>query len=414
MILTRHSRRGARRAALAVAFTLGLPLAALVLAQVAMAASPTWGPIRHVVDGGRPAAGGAIATTLSREHRWIHAVWRRNAGRVEFARSKDGGATWSTTFVLNNSEMIFGEPVIARSGRDLWVAYAKVYEDPDTGALGRAIVVRHNGGHGRASEWDAPIRLTSRAGDVRSPSITASGSSVYLTFSDLRNDSTRVVSSHDGGRVWTSATVGLGFDEDFEGVPTALPVIAAAGDQVLVAWLADGNLATARVSTDGGDHWSDETALGEGLASAAARGGRLAILGSAPGGDTWLRMWSSGDWADPVDVPEISLGIEVAAAVAPDLVLQSDHRVGIVYSAQVDVDEETADTWEEITWVTSSDDGATWHAALRVSRAGGPDDAYVATKPTAVWLENGRLWIAWDQEKVVDPGHRFFAVRERS
>jgi hypothetical protein len=64
--------------------------------------------------------------------------------------------------------------------------------------------------------------------------------------------------------------------------------------------------------------------------------------------------------------------------------------------------------------VASPDDGATWNGAVRVSRAGGPTEAFVATNPTAVWLGNGRLWIGWDQEKVADPGHRFFALRERS
>ncbi|MCI0581938.1 MAG: glycoside hydrolase, partial [Chloroflexi bacterium] len=373
----------------------------------------TWGPIRHVADGARPAAGSAIATTKSPDQRYLHATWRRDAGMVQFSRSSDGGATWSTPIVINDSAMVFGEPRVAASGNDVWVAWARSYVDPDTGTPGKAIVVRHNGRHGRASAWGEKIELTSRSGDVRAPSIAVSGSSIYVTFSDLRTDSTRVMYSHDGGSIWSSTTVGVGFEEDFEGVPTTLPVIAVAGDNVVVAWLAAGGMATARVSTDGGDHWSDEEVLGEGLASAAARVGRLAVAGTGSEGP-WLRIWNDGTWGDATAIPEVMLGFEVASAADVDVVLQSDRRVGIVYSAQVDVDEETADTWEEITWFTSPDDGMSWSEPVRVSRPGSETEAFNADRPTAVWLKSGRLWIAWDQEKFSNPGHRFLALRERS
>jgi hypothetical protein len=406
------SSRIARATALA---SLGLLAIALVVTPLASAAGPTWSVVRNVADGGRPSAGSSIATTKSSTTRYLHATWRQGAGKVRFARSANGGVTWTSSRVLGNTTMVFGEPSVATSGNDVWVAWARTYEDPDTGTPGMGIKVRHNGAHGASSAWGQDIRLTSTSGDVRAPSIAVSngGESIFVIFSDLRNDTTRLIYSHDGGHAWTSAIVGTGFDEDAEGVPTTIPVVAAAGNNVIVGWLAEGNLAMARTSTDGGDHWSDEAEVGEGLSSASALGARLAIAGRGEEGP-WLRVWQSGEWSDLRAIPEITLEGETATAVQLDVALNTEGRVGVAYSAQVDVDEETADTWEEITWFTSANDGVAWSGPTRVSRAGSETQAFNADRPSVVWLASGRLWISWLQEKASAPGTSFFALRERS
>ena len=117
-----------------------------------------------------------------------------------------------------------------------------------------------------------------------------------------------------------------------------IPVIAAAGDNAVVAWLAEGNVATARVTTDGGDNWSDATAVGEGLSAAAARVGRLAIAGTREGGIAWVRVWNDGTWGEVQDVPKPMFGAESPDAVGVEVVLRVDNRIGVAYSAQLDVD----------------------------------------------------------------------------
>jgi hypothetical protein len=406
-------RRAAR--AVAAAFTIAV-LTALLIAPATLAGAPAWGPIEKITEAGAPAAGSSIATTKSPDQRYLHSAFRRGAGKVLYSRSSNGGDSWSSPVLLADVGMVFGEPRIAASGNDVWIAYARRYTDPDTGTPGKAIIVRHNGRHGAASAWDKQIRLTAKTGDVRAPSIavTNGGDSIYVTYSNLRNDTTRVIYSHNGGQTWISLAVGEGFDEDGEGVPFTIPVIAAAGDNAVVAWLAEGNVATARVTTDGGDSWSDEAAIGEGLSAAAARAGRLAVAGTREGGIAWVRVWNDGTWGDVEDVPQVMFGAETASAVEVEVVLRSENRIGVAYSAQLDVDEETADTWEEIHWFQSADEGDTWGSGQRVSRPGSETEAFNAARPTAVWLENGKLWIAWDQEKFADPGNHFFAIRERS
>lgn len=401
------------------AFASALLLAAfavLLVAPAALAGVPTWGAIDKITDSGQPAAGSSIETTKASGQRYLHATFRRDAGKVLYSRSLNGGASWSPPVTLADIGMVFGEPRVAASGNDVWIAFARRYTDPDTGTPGKAIIVRHNGSHGAASDWDKQVRLTAKTGDVRAPSIavTKGGDSIYVTYSNLRNDTTRLIYSHNGGRTWTSLAVGEGFDEDGEGVPFVVPVVAAAGDNAVVAWQAEGNVATARVTTDGGDNWSDEVAVGEGLAAAAARVGRLAVAGTREGGIAWVRVWNDDAWGDVQDVPQVMFGAETADSVEVDVVLRSENRIGVVYSAQLDVDEETADTWEEIHWFQSADEGDTWGAGQRVSRQGGVDAAYNAARPTALWLDGGRLWVAWDQEKFADPGDNFFAIRERS
>jgi hypothetical protein len=410
MTQTRNRRRPTRGAAFFIA-----SLATLAIAPAALAGVPAWGSIEMVTDAGQPAAGSSFDTTKSPDQRYLHATWRRDAGKVLVARSSNGGDSWSAPVKLADIGMVFGEPRVAASGNDVWIAYARRYTDPDTGTPGKAIIVRHNGRHGKASAWDRQIRLTAKTGDVRAPSIavTNDGDSIYVTYSNLRNDTTRVIYSHTGGQTWISTAVGEGFDEDGEGVPFTVPVIAAAGDNAVVAWLAEGNVATARVTTDGGDNWSDEAAVGEGLSAAAARVGRLAIAGTREGGIAWVRIWNDGTWGDVQDVPRVMFGAETADAVEVEVVLRSENRVGVAYSAQLDVDEETADTWEEIHWFQSADEGETWGAGQRVSRPGSGTEAFNAARPTAVWLASGRLWIAWEQEKFAEPGDHFFAIRER-
>lgn len=413
MTQTRQRRRSLRAAASALFMA---ALTALVIAPAALAGVPAWNPTEMVTDNGRPAAGSSIATTKAPGQRYLHAAFRRGAGKVMFERSLNGGDTWSSPVRLADAANVYGEPRVASSGNDVWIAFARQFVDPLTEQPGKAIVVRHNGRHGAAGAWDKGIVLTAKDGDVRAPSIsvTNNGQSIYVAFSDLRTGTTRVFFSHDGGKVWTSAAVGVGFEEDFEGVPFVVPVVAAAGQNAVVAWLAAGNVATARVTTDGGDHWSDEAAVGEGLSAAAARAGRLAVAGTREGGIAWVRVWNDGTWGDVEDVPQVMLGAENASSVEVEVVLNADNAVGVAYSAQVDVDEETADTWEEIYWFQSADEGDTWSSGQRVSRAGGVDAAFDAARPSAVWLTSGKLWIAWEQEKFAAPGDDFFAIRERS
>ena len=189
-------------------------------------------------------------------------------------------------------------------------------------------------------------------------------------------------------------------------MPFVVPVVAAAGDNAVVAWLAEGNVATARVTTDGGDNWSDEAAVGEGLSAAAARVGRLAIAGTREGGIAWVRVWNDGTWGDVQDVPQVMFGAETASAVEVDVVLRSENRIGVAYSAQLDVDEETADTWEEIHWFQSADEGDTWGAGQRVSRQGSETAAFNAARPTALWLDERQALDRLGSGEVLRSGRR--------
>ena len=155
MTQTRTWRRSTRAAASAF---LMAALAALVIAPAALAGAPAWGSIEMITDAGQPAAGSSIDTTKSSDQRYLHATWRRDAGKVLYARSSNGGDSWSAPVTLADIGMVFGEPRVAASGNDVWIAYARRYVDPDTGTPGKAIIVRHNGRMARRR------RGTSRSG----------------------------------------------------------------------------------------------------------------------------------------------------------------------------------------------------------------------------------------------------------
>lgn len=307
---------------------------------------PAWSPIRRVATNVDISPGGTIARTIGVEHNWLHAVyWKKN---VLYRRSKDGGATWGAAKALTDTVQLLGRPSVATSGSYVHVAWARRVIDQLTEQPGVAIFVRSNPHHGRADAWNRVVRLTPRSGEVRAPAIAVSGATVYVAFSDLREDVTRLMISRDNGATWISKTVGSGYEEDFEGVPVAVPIVAAAGDNVMVAWLAAGGVATARVSTDRGRHFSAPVALGDGLSSAAALKGRIALTGSAYG-EAWVRIWKDGTWGPSRALPDLMLGADTANLVSPDVVLRKGGRVGVVLSAQVDLDEDLSR--EEITWL---------------------------------------------------------------
>ncbi len=151
-----------RRSTRATATALLAILAALVIAPAALAGVPAWGSMEKITENGQPAAGSSIATTKSSSQRYLHATFRRGAGEVLFSRSSNGGDSWSAPVTLADIGMVFGEPRVAASGNDVWIAFARRYTDPDTGTPGKAIIVRHNGGHGAASAWDKQIRPDSQ------------------------------------------------------------------------------------------------------------------------------------------------------------------------------------------------------------------------------------------------------------
>ena len=134
MTQTRKRRRTSRAVASAL---LMAALAALLVAPAALAGVPTWGSIEMITEDGQPAAGSSIATTKSTDQRYLHATFRRGAGKVLYARSSNGGDSWSAPVTLADVGMVFGEPRVAASGNDVWIAYARRYVDPDTGTPGQ-------------------------------------------------------------------------------------------------------------------------------------------------------------------------------------------------------------------------------------------------------------------------------------
>lgn len=226
----------------------GLPASSVVVAAYhnktnvvvrrSLDSGATWlAPVRLSRSGGEPAIAGRGQS--------VDVVWRQNttsAQVIRYARSTDGGATFSSPLSLSSGTGSAWWPSVAR-GRDGLVAVAW-YDNSDIYDAKIRVRVSTNGG----TSFGPPTTIV-RAPDAN-VTVAAGRGVVYALYSTW-NGPLRVKRSFDGGHSWSSAkTVSeQGFGS-----------ITAAGSTAYVAYNSGGKLVYRR-TTNKGDTWSSEANL---------------------------------------------------------------------------------------------------------------------------------------------------------
>lgn len=314
---------------------------------------------------------------------------------ILFARSTDGGATWTAPATLNrNAASDSGSdsvPRIATDGGGTWVAVWESTEDvAGSGANDPEVLVARSTDDGRT--WSEPALLNSDGDPMwsdRTPSIRTDQRGTWIvawTSSGFAQDGrllSRVVvaRSLDHGQSWFEAVVADGaapvsarrhldpqIDTDGSGT---WAVIWSAQAQANSDW--DVQLV---VSADGGQRWSPPTLVTDDE-SANDLAPRIALHRD----DTWVAVWqssgsrgsSSGTDSDILAAWSEDGGMTWGPPAAIDARAATDAVADIEPSIAIDRDGTCFVSWinwdgasSRLTFSRSDDGGRTWSAAAPV------------------------------------------------
>jgi hypothetical protein len=285
--------------------------AAVTAAVAALPSQPPflYDPYLAVGPEGSWSYGSSLAKTTGYLHN-VHMAWQESAPlmQVEYVRSANGGATWKGSAGgaptrLNYSTQHGSYAAIATSGSHVYAAWTRLTSaGPDyVPTHSRTIQFRSSADHG--VHWTSKVfALSTTTGRVDRPSIAASGSYVYVVWTDSNTGAIRLATSSNYGATFTTRSIGSTSVAlaDHSG-RWGMPAVAAYGSNVGVTWLASWNSAAgygalaARVSTNKGSTWSARTldTNSRDRAAVAASGNRIAFSWVDTGAAR-LQIWQSG------------------------------------------------------------------------------------------------------------------------
>jgi len=186
----------------------------------------------------------------------VHAVWQdsRNGGyEIYYKRSTNGGLNWQADLRLTINSAYSLNPSVSVSGSVVNVVW---YDDRD----GNYEIYYKRSPDGGFS-WGADIRFTSNSAESSVPCVSASGSAVYVVWTDQRDGNYEIYNkrSTNGGLSW-EADVRL----TNNAVISSLPSVSFSGSVVHVVWMdeRDGNQEIYyKTSPDGGLSWGSDIRL---------------------------------------------------------------------------------------------------------------------------------------------------------
>ena len=210
----------------------------------------------------------------------LYAAWRdeRNgADDAYFARSLDGGQSWSAAARIEDGYAAGGQSVdalqIVASGDYVFIAMRV-----DNPGGGEDIWMASSMDQGVT--WNPSLMANTGGADCDYFSVTCEGMNVFVTFADDRNqagmDDLFLRMSHNGGVSWMMNMLDEQIDEGGPGVgDVEAPEVLSLGGMtgLVVAWLEDETPSSAvveelhvRYSPDGGHMWPiPETVIGSGF-----------------------------------------------------------------------------------------------------------------------------------------------------
>ena len=385
---------GARSGSLAIVGP--APLGTASLALTGFGRIRLWGPMHNAGPAYQFTYGRSLAATASHLHAIssttrVGSKWVKDSGPyvgVTYVRSSNGGASWGSPKRLNPKRQHGSRVGIATAGSSVyavWVSTAKWvhYRGKDP----RVLYLRRNSANGAGSAWGNTIRLTSRSGRVDVPSVAASGSYVYVAYTDSATGDVRLAISKDRGATWRKVTVGATTAKDSSG-KLGLPNVAASGSTVAVTWVANASgVVKVSVSTTHGTSWGATTTIGPStsVADVAVLGDRVAVAWSNDG--IRVRVATGGVWAADRTLPPTD-GYATETQLFPAIALQGTHRLAVAYTACVAgclASDPARTNRTDLVWRESNDDGDTW----------APSDVLVSSADSGKRRSNDAASIAW-------------------
>jgi hypothetical protein len=394
------------------------PALALVLAVQPVAASVSY---TSVVKLGRTesfvSSTSAIARTATSTKSRLHVVYTsKNVDGVDdqdggpftgiYTRRSSTGATWTTPKRLNSSTEHGDLAAAASSGKRLYVVWRTQthIEDYENYADPYLVKFRANDDQGSSTTWRSTKSLTT-SGRVDRPMIAASGSAVYVVWTERGTGEIELVKSTDYGKTWSlPQAVGATVDVPYPTYGYAgYPVVAVTGSTVAIAYTSDDQI-VAKVSTNGGSSFGapeirDATEPG---ISITARSGRVALAYADHTG-VYARVRTSGGWqawrkgasypnslySQPFDFGVGSL------ADAPDVVLYSTGGIGLAFTSCTSTCLSDTGSRATLRWRQSTNNGSTWGKVVAVASGAVTNQRRYNWAPSALMIGSTTRHVVW-------------------
>lgn len=326
----------------------------------------TWSPAVDVSNTGDFSGGPRIAIDSNRS---LHVVWLdATPGNYEifYSKSTDGGTTWSAAVNLSNNSVDSQISKIAvDSGDNLHVVWGDNFPD-------NAEIVYSKSVDGGAT-WSPAVNISNTSSGSDSPSMAINSSGgIHVVWHDYigGNDETFYSGSSDGGTTWSPV---INVSNNYG--PSYNPAVAVdSGGNVHAVWNDQASGFTQIVyskSTDGGATWSAITDISKSsrgtsespeIAVDSANNIYLVWQDDAPAnGDIFCSKSADGGatWSAPVNVSN-NYGYSGYAAID----LDSSNNLHVVW-------QDTTPENVDILYSKSSDGGVTWSSTVDISNDSG-------------------------------------------
>jgi BNR repeat-like domain len=313
----------------------------LVTASTLEAESYLWGPEVQVTSDPSDAWYAAIGASGNTVH------MARGNGTILYRRSRNEGATWTSAISLGSGFLYLEKPLVADHSY-VYIAYFKDIRNFSDWCCDRQagdIYIRVSQNHG--TTWKPEIRLSTARSAYRI-AIAAAGSSVHVVWMDFRAGIWDIYyrRSMDSGTTWgPEVRLVRGTSKNGSTVGAERPGIDVSGNSVFVAWM------------DGRD--------GEPPCYSMPECSQVYFKRSLDGGNTWE--------------PEVRLTADSTYSARP-VVTSVGSRVFVAY------DHSQANDGNDAYLLESTDGGASWNSAQRISYTKAADHTTALAEDSSVYL----------------------------
>ncbi|HEU0242625.1 MAG TPA: hypothetical protein VFQ75_01890 [Candidatus Limnocylindrales bacterium] len=396
------------------ALPLGLGLLALLLAWSPVLAAVGWGTVYRASNYDADSVGNSLARTVTSggtaylhqlSVQWvIGGVQAADGGPymgIYYRRGTSSGSSWSTARRLNSTSLHGAYPTLASSSRYVYAAWRRQPHpsvDDWNGVDPRPLQFRRNTNHGASSYWKAQPTFLG-ADRIDFPSIAATGSKVWIAYTDAVGGEIRLQKSTDYGATFQLQTAIGATTALYEGGYSGHAVVAASGNVVGVAF-DSGSGWRVKISTDAGSSWSVDTDLASGdvkKVDGAGSSGKLAFAWLTGQQHIYLRRFNGTSLGSTRSVVTVTDSMAYKHINHIAVAMTGTAVIGVAYNACNTLNCTVDSTHgSSIRWTESRDSGAHWTSSRTIASYAAGASRRNNEWPSAIWAGGSKRIVSWN------------------
>lgn len=314
-----------------------------------------------------------------------------------------GDVSWTKPVRSSKAAQITDRTSLATSGNNIHTVYVTQtsYGRYDPAKPRTAFIRSRVGG-----SWNKQVKLSSGKGRVDYPIVAASGSNVYVAYTNSNSGQILMRRSTNDGSSFNSTKLGkttrdLGGGEGFE----AWGITCASGSNVALAWLKGDGTIKLSVSKDSGSSYSTKTINSnnaggndEGWAACDATGDRIGVTWNENDG-VYYAEYNTGSnsftTARKNIYPFSGSAYAASYAGAPSLTGASTVGLAVPLCVQDGCDYESKQTRIDLKWLESSNNGSTFGSTESISNSS-VAGKYMNDSPSVLWYDSNTRMVLYN------------------